>query len=343
MTTYDLPDLRPLTMGQLLDRAIRIYRKRFLTFIGIIAITQIPALIFGIANAFVAGGSFDPFATSTGDPFEVLTNQFAALGILGFVILIAGFALTTIANVAITRAVTDDYFGRDISILEAFGRIQNEWLVLLLASILAGLLAFGLVIWWIVIPCVGWLTGLGMIFFLSLVVAPLVTPIIVIEKRGAGQSIQRAWDLSRRRFWWVFGFALLLSIFGGLILGGPTLLVSLGATAVTGLNSTTSLVIQQVVSSVLSIIYLPLPLICFTLLYFDLRVRTEGFDLSLQTVGSEEGAPSLEHVMRKAPQIGKMQPNRDEMVNFLGITAGFIGLYIGLILIIVAIGAILSL
>ncbi len=37
METQSLPSLRPLRLGELLDQAIRLYRRNFLTFIGIIA------------------------------------------------------------------------------------------------------------------------------------------------------------------------------------------------------------------------------------------------------------------------------------------------------------------
>src|SRR5712692_1831635 len=42
MTASSLPVLRPLGIGELLDQAIRLYRRNFLNFIGIIAVVQIP-------------------------------------------------------------------------------------------------------------------------------------------------------------------------------------------------------------------------------------------------------------------------------------------------------------
>ena len=46
MTAIEPPTLRPLTLNQLLDRAIRLYRQNFLAFIGIIATALIPLSIF---------------------------------------------------------------------------------------------------------------------------------------------------------------------------------------------------------------------------------------------------------------------------------------------------------
>ena len=39
------PDLRPLTLGEILDRAVRLYRRNFANFIGIIALVQVPLSI----------------------------------------------------------------------------------------------------------------------------------------------------------------------------------------------------------------------------------------------------------------------------------------------------------
>jgi hypothetical protein len=55
-------------------------------------------------------------------------------------------------------------------------------------------------------------------------------------------------------------------------------------------------VIQGLVSLVFILIYYPLQMAAFTLIYFDLRVRTEGFDLALLTMevsGSTDLAETL--------------------------------------------------
>ena len=41
MTASDVSALRPLSTGQLLDRAFRLYRQHFLVFLGIVAIVQL--------------------------------------------------------------------------------------------------------------------------------------------------------------------------------------------------------------------------------------------------------------------------------------------------------------
>ena len=58
METQDLPTtLRPLRLGELLDRAIRLYRANFLTFIGIIAVVYVPLMVLQTAASALLNGS----------------------------------------------------------------------------------------------------------------------------------------------------------------------------------------------------------------------------------------------------------------------------------------------
>jgi hypothetical protein len=118
------------------------------------------------------------------------------LALLGF-ILIQG-----LATAALTQAVANSYLSHRLGIIESYQKLGQSWLSLTLALFFAGVFGVGLILWTIV-PCVGWLTGLGMLSFFVLVVVPLIAPIIVLEKQKASGAIRRAWDLARRRFWWV--------------------------------------------------------------------------------------------------------------------------------------------
>jgi len=287
MTGMDASYLRPLSMGQVLDRAIRLYRQNFFSFVGIIAIAQIissiAVILINVAQTeTISGGAQTPTLTI----FSVL---FAML--LVFVSAI----LLQIATAALTRAVADNYLGHRVSIGEAYRKIGRSWLTLIGASLLMGFLILILVFVFI-IPCIGWLLaipGLGGIVFFTIVALPFMAPVIVLEKQSALAAPGRAWNLARRRFWWLFGFALLLWLFGQLVVTGPAYLTVALTTsllfngAVSPLVATT---IQQAVTFLFSVIYYPLQLTCITLMYFDVRIRTEGFDLAVLAASDEATA-----------------------------------------------------
>jgi hypothetical protein len=129
------------------------------------------------------------------------------------------------------------------------------------------------------------------------IIVPLVAPVIILEDIGAGGAWRRAWNLARQRFWWIIGFFLVLTIFNWLVVIGPTLLLDF-VFAVTLIDSisdpTTAILVNSVITSLIALlfnlIYLPFQLAAITLVYFDLRVRTEAFDLVLlsQDAGDSE-------------------------------------------------------
>lgn len=284
--------LRPLGTGELLDRAVRLYRRHFLTFIGIVAIVQIPLILLQTGFSLLT----IQWWTDPSTEAMALAASFAQLVVttLGYVL------VTSLGTAALTRAIANSYLGQSVSLTGAYRQIGKSWLVLVLALLLIILLSLVLGLWTL-IPCIGWFTGLGMLLYLSLVISPLTAPTVVLEKQRARAAVRRAWDLSRRRFWPVVGFVTALFILNLIFTAIPALLVSflleMGVDSAMG-----SFTQQQMVSTlvgslttlVFSLIFLPFQLTAMTLYYFDLRIRTEGFDLALLARSIDQPLPQQE-------------------------------------------------
>jgi hypothetical protein len=301
--------LRPMSLPELLDQSIRLYRRHFLQFVGIIAIVQIPlallSLMLSLATMRGAATRFqDPYALQAENPFGLLGAGYW-LGTLGNLLLsIVSYVLVQgIATGALSRAVADHYLGESIDFVQAYVNVGGLWKRLVIALLIAFITVIGLLIWTI-IPCVGWLSGIGILLFWSLVISPLIAPIVVLEKQHPRDAIRRAWDLGRRRFWPVAGFVALLFLLNQVIIAGPTTLFGFlveflaGDTLMSGDLSAATMMqtaVQSLISLAGSLIYLPLQLTGMILLYFDLRIRTEGFDLALlaQSPGSTLSAADL--------------------------------------------------
>src|SRR6266498_1017584 len=164
MDTPVLATLRPLRLGELLDRAIRLYRGNFLTFIGIIAVVYVPLTVLQTAaTTLLSSSMLGGFST----PEEIFTNAAYWIGMLSTIVLgLVQFVLVQgIATGALTRAVADNYLGKKTSILDAYRGIGKSWLTLLGALLFILLVFFVLTLWWIIVPCVGWYTGFGMMVF----------------------------------------------------------------------------------------------------------------------------------------------------------------------------------
>ena len=165
------------------------------------------------------------------------------------------------------------------------------------------------------------------------VIVPMLAPVIVLEEQPAAIAWRRAWELSRRRFWWVLGFAVILYVFNLLVVAGPAAIIGLGGQLLlgdpldpTGVSFATQTIFGSLSSLVTSLLYLPLQVAAVTLLFLDLRVTTEGLDLRLQV--APEQAP-LETIVRTAPPAGaESLVGSSEMGRFAAITVGVIALYL---------------
>jgi hypothetical protein len=291
--TQNSINLRPMRLVELLDAAFRLYRRNFLTYIGIMALMQVPISLLTLGSSLLTAQGFQTINTSSGMPGP---QYFLGIGATLLVSLLTFFLVRGVATAALTRSIAASSLGNQLSILESYKKMGSSVGSLLLSLFLAGLLQLGLVLWTLV-PCVGWVSGLGMTFYFGFVIIELIVPVVVLEKCGASATLRRTWELARKRFWWFLGLNGVLYLLN-LLLVGPALLISsalggaLTSMGVANMDLTTltmlNAAIQSLLTMLVSIIYYPLQLIVIILAYFDLRVRFEGFDLALQSIDSAE-------------------------------------------------------
>ena len=282
--------LRPLRLGEILDGAIRLYRRNFWLFVSIIALAEIPFLLTQVVLPLVYTGDF-PASDPVADMFSAHWWIINSVNLFVRWIFVDGFGAA-----ALTYAMAQRYLGQKTGILDAYRRPGGSWLSLLVILLLFPALLFATLLWALV-PCVGWFSGSGIFIFLSLAVMPLVPAAIMIENQGGLKGLLRAWDLARRRFFWILGFNIVLSLFSWMLSAGPSLVVSLLVTALIGSSlgaAQTADAFYGLVSSVsgtlFNMLFLPIQVGAWTLIYYDLRVRTEAFDLALQAVDATEDA-----------------------------------------------------
>lgn len=112
-----------------------------------------------------------------------------------------------------------------------------------------------------------------------------IIPVVVLEEKSAGEGFRRSWDLAKGEVWKVF-VTLLLAwlIFFVLYL----LLVMIAGV----LASRSARASSLIVAMLLALVY-PITGVVTTLLYYDIRVRREGFDLELLAREAAPPAPSV--------------------------------------------------
>ena len=282
--------LRPLGVGDVLDRTFTVYRSKPLVFIGLSAIWYLLlVLVFVVLAVIIFAGSLAAFSRQATIP-----SAGAAVGIIGFVIVavIVAILLFAAQSAALVHAAARRYLAKDVAIGEAFKAglaasprlfiagvlvflaILGVWAVLVIAAALAN----QGILWALVV-----LAGIVATAFLgcSWLVAPVV---VVVEKMGPIAALGRAWRLSSGNRWRIFGIQVLLFILNlvlSLLIGG--IFGGIAATSTQGgpAGQLGLSVVQSLVNLASTIIWAPVEWIAFTVLYYDLRVRKEAFDLQL--------------------------------------------------------------
>jgi len=107
---------------------------------------------------------------------------------------------------------------------------------------------------------------------------------VVLEEHGPLDALSRSWQLVRGSFWRVLGTVILVYLLVQILLVIPSL-ISGGIIGIVFPDPIQDFAIQQSLSTLVTyiaqILFLPISIIAYTLLYYDLRVRKEGYDLQL--------------------------------------------------------------
>ncbi len=313
-----LPQLRPMSFTDLIDASFRLYRSNFVAFVGIVAVVQVPIALLQIILQNTLGASYlrALLGMSSGSSAalldaELLTTVLLYLGAL----ILLGFAqvllLQTLGIGALARAISSSYLGQRIGIVEAYRFGTRRFLNLFGAALLIGIcnlialmLALGVPLGLLFVasqPGSG--SGAGMaiaavllmvVLFLAYFIGTLLlagrllftTQAIVLEDHSALDGIRRSWQLSRGSFWRILGILLLITVLITVLAGIPAGVISFVLNMLAG-GQLDRMLFAQTVNLVLTyagnILAMPLQFAIFTLLYYDLRVRKEAFDLELRS------------------------------------------------------------
>lgn len=255
----DPADLRPLRVGEILDAAISIYRRRFGTLVRAVAVAVAPVAVISLVVELSASGDLDADAVDGGDVAAVVGA--------GLITALLGVISSQLATAAAFTIVSGDYLDESPtwqeSLRDGLRRLRSlVWLTIL----------YGLAV------ALGFLACIVPGVYLMVAFAVAVPALLFEDARGA-KALRRSRSLLRGR-WWpaaaVLGVSMILTsivnaglqgVVAGLLSGGG----SDGGAALAG-------AVANVVGSILTT---PFSAAVATVLYFDARVRKEGFDLEL--------------------------------------------------------------
>lgn len=322
-----LPISGPLSLGELLDRAFRLYRAHFGKQILTAALFLVPlSIITGIVYGRTWTGYLDALDTLLMEPMpgtsdEIISSMFSFMGNAMLVASLT-FLVTGLVSMALMAQDTNALHGREISTGASlatalrrfpayFGMVVIKGLAVLGASsivlcgigalfmgiVFAGSVATGLfdepstttdtlsIGVFLLLMC-------GYIVLLLLAMLPYLylaarwiaaLPGLVEQRLGPLEALGRSWALTRGNVWRCVGYLVLLYLLSFVLTSLPVLIVQQTLFALLPIEAVDITVgISTGLSTIFSIIWLPLQAAAIVLLYYDLRVRHEAYDLQLR-------------------------------------------------------------
>lgn len=279
--------IRPMSFGEILDGSLKLYRHNFGVFLRLaIASLIVPVLLVGYFIFFMLDRAMLAFMMMQPDPTLIM------MGLLIFVTYIVGTLMLTAGTI---RVISDSYLDRPTTFGQAIGLgVSKIWpvfivglaktvLLVVLGGVVGGVLAIGGPM----------LSGSGTVGTLIIIVLAIIgiwlciwvaagyavtTQVVVLERLGSSfEAFGRSWGLTKGSRGRVVG----LFIVAGLLFSFlPQFIVQLIGAVVTKSSPPAGMVLM-IGSYLLPIILYPAIFCVITLMYYDLRVRREGFDLQM--------------------------------------------------------------
>ena len=234
-------DIPPRDLGQLIDATFKVYRKAVIPFFAIALIPQIPNML-----SLAFGGTVEDAS---------LTET-----ILALVSLLIGI----VAGAASIFCLGQVLAGRNVDVMDCYGRALSVLLPLLATTIIVSLALIGSAILMLV------LIGIPL-FFYVLVIWFFAVQAVVIENKSTFDALRRSHELVKGNWWRVFGIGVVF-----VLLGIALLIPAIVASVIVGFINA---VLSNVVLGVAVALVMPVLYIGSTLLYIDLRVRKEDYGL----------------------------------------------------------------
>jgi hypothetical protein len=313
-------ELRPLSLGELLDRTFTLYRGHFWLFVSIMAIPSAFSIPFNVLILSLQGSTMNAAMTAPGRPPALPSPALVAEAGLGyFVFFFIFITVYSIAVAAAVSAVADVYLGRSATVRGSYGRIRGRFwrligvvmsialrilgvMLLVLGAGFGGVLGIGLLgargitvlaVLLAFVLLFAYLAGLVFCVYFALRYAVSI-PILMIENLGVSDTIRRSVALTRGRRGHIFLTLLVAAVIGyvGVVVFQGPFLVATMVAAVRGHWPPWLAFASSASGAIGGALTGPISMIAIVLLYYDARIRKEAFDLQFMMASLDNSAPA---------------------------------------------------
>jgi hypothetical protein len=262
-------DLRPMSLGEVLDRTFNLYKNNFLLFTGITALPFLVLLLINVGVAAVETASLAGPHIPKGYPRPGPGVLAGAVGGVVVFMLVYLFLLGA-AQAATVFAVSDLYLSRTSGLRKCYERVGGKALrviaILILASLVVGAGFLLLIVPGVILLCR----------------TALAVPVSMLEGSGAIRSIERSMALTKGHALSVFVIILMVWATAAvmtMIFEAPLMFFVFNAARTHQALSFGVLFLQHLGTFISQVLVAPIATIAFSLMYYNLRVRKEAFDI----------------------------------------------------------------
>jgi Membrane domain of glycerophosphoryl diester phosphodiesterase len=278
-------ELRPMSLGEVLDRTFNLYKNNFLLFAGI---TALPFFLVLLAEVAAAGFAHMRGAVPQPGPLSRGALGSAIGG--GIFVLILYFLMIGAAHAATVFAVSDLYLSRPASIRGSFARVGWKALrVLLIFFFILLVIGSGMFLLFMVGMMLRSPAIIGIGFLILLIPAIILVcrtavaiPTAMLEDAGAVRALERSMQLTKGHALQIFVIYLLVvtvTYVAILLFQAPVMALIITSAAAQKAPSFGLQVLQHFTGFVSQVIVGPIGTIAISLMYYNLRVRKEAFDI----------------------------------------------------------------
>ncbi len=272
------------TFPELIRRTFRIYRENFLTIISLVAFVTIPISLLNIIIAPQPQAALI-MATTVSDTPDMS----------GLLLSLLAVVQTILITAPLTYMVSEYLFGHKLTISEAFtgisGRFTQIGCGVLLIGFIVALMAIFIMFLVIIFPPALILSGL--LIHIIIATSALMFPVLTLENISPSPAFTRSWSLGKQRFWAAFGVGLVTVLISFLVgsVFGSIITVFINSVAA-NMNDNLRLLIIQFFSDILGVFIVPISPIAFTLMYYDIRMKSEDLGTLLNTSVTSSQRPN---------------------------------------------------
>ena len=321
--------LRPMRVGEILDRTFQIYRARFLTFAVIALLPTIGGMVF-----LLAGHLFEGFVSQTTLPYAARER------IVGLRSLVSADSVESFLSLLVfpvfAYCVSEILIGEQPELRAAIQACFTRLRSLLFLTSLTWAVSFGIGRLLLQVPRIKRLelfatlglydrsnVGAGISFLIlkwvgSFVLAAAVSlsmPAWLLERSSAGSAIRRGWTLARRRYGAILMAWLIRSVLIWMFSVCFSFVLYLVFTAikVTPQAYSNYAILRGAAiylpSRLSAILIRPVFAIAITLIYYDQRIRLEGYDIEwmMEAAGMNTLSPETPNVSQQETPLEESQ------------------------------------